>query len=319
MHPKRTSYRQIAAAAGVSHMTLYRVLNHAPNVTEATREKVIRIMKQLGCIDARLPSGCSVVIYADANNYMCKYADILARKLHDFPVTVRQFHAERNKSAFLRMIETASSLVYFEFMPERLLEECRERNPDLKIICINGSEGDINIGCDYFQQGRMAAEYIHSRGFRNLGIVLGKYAEGNPFYPGLYDRAMGCLHYWMYKYGHDKPELILDLDSCFAEKRSFPSVFFAVNTHLSDRLIQTAEQHHLKLLKDYSLLTVGRPEDDLNQHPDVDCVYHEPKDMLEIAVSFLFNPNLNKIHSKITINVQNNLKSYGTVRSFSRS
>ena len=308
MHPKRTSYRQIAIEAGVSFKTLYRVLNHEPNVTDSTREKVLRAMKRHGCIDARLPDGCSVVIYVDANDYMLTYARILAKRLRDFPVKVRLFQASTTKISFLRMVEKASRLVYFEFMPEDLLDACRDVNPTLKVICINGYQADINIGCDYFQQGRIAAEYLHHRGFRSLGIIHGNYMKEDPCYHGLHERAMGCRHDWMFEYGHDEPDHIFDIESYLAEKRPLPSVFFAVNTYLSNQFIRRAAEHHLKFLEDYYIFTAGRPEDSLRDCPDLDCVYHEMKDLLDIAITFLFNPNLSNIHSQIVINVKSNLQ-----------
>ena len=314
MHPKRTSYRKIAIEAGVSYKTLYRVLNHAPNVSDSTREKIIRIMKRHGCMDARLPAGCTIVIYVDANKYMLEHARNLVRKLHDFPVSVRLFQASDNETPFLRMVETASRLVYFEFMPEDLLKKCREANPDLKIICINGYQGDINIGCDYFQQGRMAAEYLHNCGFRSLGLFFGKDSTA-PFYQSVYDRGMGCFYDWTQKYGHDEPEKITDIDTYFSERRALPEAFLAMNTFLSGVFITKAAEHHLKLKKDYSILTFGRPEDFLQQEASpVDCIYHETKDMIDIALTYLFYPNLGNFHSRISVNMQSYLQIYGTVK-----
>ena len=315
MHPKRTSYRKIAIEAGVSYKTLYRVLNKAPNVSASTREKVIRTMKRYGCMDARLPAGCSIVIYVDENKYMLEHAQSLVRKLQDFPVSVRLFQALKNKTPFLQMVATASQLVYFEFMPEDLLKKCREENPDLKIICINGYQGDINIGCDYFQQGRMAAEYLHRCGVRHLGLFFGKINNSAPYYQGMHDRAMGCFYEWTQKFGHDEPEKIIDIDSYFQTQQTLPDAFLAMNTFLSKNFISKAAEHHLEPPKDYSIFTFGRPEDFLQlEVPAVDCIYHEIKDMLDVVLTYLFYPNLGNIHSQITVNVQSYLQIYGTVK-----
>ena len=41
---------------------------------------------------------------------------------------------------------------------------------------------------------------------------------------------------------------------------------------------------------------------------EVDCVYYKMKDLLDIAISFLFNLNLSNIQSRIEINVQSYLQ-----------
>lgn len=50
---------EVAKLAGVSHQTVSRVINHSPDVSDATREKVQRAIDQLGyrpstCPRARL-------------------------------------------------------------------------------------------------------------------------------------------------------------------------------------------------------------------------------------------------------------------------
>lgn len=45
---KRPSIFEVAKLAGVSHQTVSRVINHSPNVSAATREKVERAIEQLG-------------------------------------------------------------------------------------------------------------------------------------------------------------------------------------------------------------------------------------------------------------------------------
>ena len=45
---KRPSMFEVAKLAGVSHQTVSRVINHSPDVSDATREKVQRAIDQLG-------------------------------------------------------------------------------------------------------------------------------------------------------------------------------------------------------------------------------------------------------------------------------
>src|SRR5699024_1147109 len=44
----RPSMRQVAETAGVSHMTVSRVLNGHPSIKESTRDKVLLAVEQLG-------------------------------------------------------------------------------------------------------------------------------------------------------------------------------------------------------------------------------------------------------------------------------
>ncbi len=45
--PRATNIRQVAVVAGVSHMTVSRVINGSPNIAPATRERVLAAMRQL--------------------------------------------------------------------------------------------------------------------------------------------------------------------------------------------------------------------------------------------------------------------------------
>ena len=45
--PKAANIRQVATLAGVSHMTVSRVINDHPSIAPATRERVLEVMRQL--------------------------------------------------------------------------------------------------------------------------------------------------------------------------------------------------------------------------------------------------------------------------------
>jgi LacI family transcriptional regulator len=45
--PKRVTIRDVAAAAGVSHQTISRVLNERPDVAEETRQRVLQVIDEL--------------------------------------------------------------------------------------------------------------------------------------------------------------------------------------------------------------------------------------------------------------------------------
>ena len=45
---KRPSMFEVAKFAGVSHQTVSRVINHSPDVSDATREKVQKAIDELG-------------------------------------------------------------------------------------------------------------------------------------------------------------------------------------------------------------------------------------------------------------------------------
>ena len=45
--PEKLGIREVAALAGVSHMTVSRVLNGHPNIRPATRQRVLDVIQQL--------------------------------------------------------------------------------------------------------------------------------------------------------------------------------------------------------------------------------------------------------------------------------
>ncbi len=44
---RKPNIRQVALLAGVSHMTVSRVLNEHPSIASATRERVLEVMREL--------------------------------------------------------------------------------------------------------------------------------------------------------------------------------------------------------------------------------------------------------------------------------
>ena len=79
---KRPSMFEVAKMAGVSHQTVSRVINHSPDVSDATREKVQKAIDALGYRPSK--SACPRFASLPHHRLGCGRATLLWSDFRDF-------------------------------------------------------------------------------------------------------------------------------------------------------------------------------------------------------------------------------------------
>lgn len=164
--------RAIAEELHISAMTLYRVINNAPGVSQATRKRVVAALDKAGVFQSSRNTPQKVVLDIQNDPYKKHLAFSLLDKIPDQNYDIAIADHRNSKSAFLRMIADAQTVIFFSSPAPEIVKEVKEENPD--IFCINvsgGSEGDIVIGMHNFLGGRIAAEHLYNNGHRKIALA----------------------------------------------------------------------------------------------------------------------------------------------------
>lgn len=184
---KPTIY-DVAKSSGVSHQTVSRVLNHHPSVRPDTRERVERVMRELGYVPSQ---AARVLVTARTNLIGILASDTLlfgpAGMVHAIEMEARSFgyvtltcsipadseQGVREGIEHLRRLGIEALIVVTsQGLPHRL---ARELVTDIPVITVgSGSAGqDLVVGIDNIAGGRAATEYLIALGHRRIVHIAG--------------------------------------------------------------------------------------------------------------------------------------------------
>ncbi len=178
------SIYEIAEAVGVSHATVSRVLNGSPHVSDKTREAVLKLANEGNFktkLSARQTKVAFLVNYDDhLREARSGYLDVITIALIDAlshrEVAIEFFTQHNLNRLNPHQISGIIAMPWREDVNDIL----REFLP-LPIVLVNAApvEGMSSVACDHFKSGRMAAEYLLSRGCKRCCICLDTLDWGN--------------------------------------------------------------------------------------------------------------------------------------------
>lgn len=188
---KKVTIHDVAAAAGVSYQTVSRVLNERPDVSEETRERVLRIIQELGyqpsAIARSLTIGRSTTL------------GVVASGLEYFGpsqtlVGVEHYASQMGYSLLLYLVKDAENGEVDCILDELLSHQVSgiiwtvpeiggnkawipEKIPQLPvpIVFTNASphwEASV-VQIDNVLGGRMATEHLLEQGYQHIGVISG--------------------------------------------------------------------------------------------------------------------------------------------------
>jgi len=188
---KRITIRDVAAAAGVSHQTVSRVLNDRPDVAEETRRTVWRVIEEmayqpsaiarsltqnrshaLGVVTAGLgyagPSRTlnGITEQAERMGYTLLLKELPAFDIPDPQPTLRSLIARQVDGIIWAMPEVGENRAWFEEhlagFPAPVVFLTMDMRPGLSIVTVDNYAG-----------GRMATEHLLEQGYRHIGHITG--------------------------------------------------------------------------------------------------------------------------------------------------
>ena len=188
---KRTTIRDVAAAAGVSHQTVSRVLNDRPDVAEETRRHVLQVIEELGYQPSAIArsltqqrsltlgvvtAGLDYVGPSRTLNGITEQAErmgyaLLLKELprfdtQDLGPTFKSLIARQIDGIIWAVAEVGSNRDWiqeqFGRLPVPVIFLTMQPRPGLSIVAVDNYAG-----------GRMATEHLLEQGHRQIGHITG--------------------------------------------------------------------------------------------------------------------------------------------------
>ena len=178
--------RDVSEASGVSEMTVSRVLRNRGDVSDATREKVLRAAKDLGYVPNKIAGALAsqrvnlvgVVIPSLSNlvfpEVLGGISDALEGTGLQPVVGVTDYSPEKEETVLYEMLSWRPSgliVAGIEHSPAARAMMANSGIPIVEIMDVDGEGVDSVVGISHRRAGRQMAEAIVAAGYRRIGFL----------------------------------------------------------------------------------------------------------------------------------------------------
>ena len=307
---KRTTIRDVAAAAGVSHQTVSRVLNDRPDVAEDTRRHVLQSIEELeyqpsaiarslanqrtltlGVVTAGLdyvgPSRTlnGITEQAERMGYGLLLKELPRFDTQDLQPLFRSLIARQIDGVIWAVAEVGDNRAWLEEpmggLPVPTIFMTMEVHPEVTIVAIDNYAG-----------GRMVTEHLLEQGYRQVGHITGPldWWEARQRKAGWQDalQAAGVskagLHFeegdWT---GYSGEEAISRLLTSYPEM----DAVFVGNDQMALGVLQTACRRRIQVPADLAVVGFDGLPETAHYWPPLTTVYQDQKALGRTAVKEL--------------------------------
>lgn len=184
--PRPLTLRDVSEAAGVSEMTVSRVLRNRGDVSAATREKVLTAARTLGYVPNKIAGGLasqrvnlvSVIIPSLSNMVFPEVLGGISAELDDTglqPVVgVTNYSPSREDAVLYDMLSWRPSGVILAGLEHSKTARAMLDHaaiPVIEIMDVDGDPIDTAVGISHRRAGRDMAEEILASGYRRIGFI----------------------------------------------------------------------------------------------------------------------------------------------------
>lgn len=184
--PRPLTLRDVSEAAGVSEMTVSRVLRNRGDVSDATRARVLQAAKRLGYVPNKIAGALAssrvnlvaVVIPSLSNMVFPEVLAGISDALDDTPlqpvVGVTDYSPEKEEKVLYEMLSWRPSGVIvagLEHSDAARAMLAASGIPVVEIMDTDGTPVDAMVGISHRRAGREMAEAILAAGYRRIGFM----------------------------------------------------------------------------------------------------------------------------------------------------
>ena len=184
--PRPLTLRDVSEAAGVSEMTVSRVLRNRGDVSEATREKVLRAAKRLGYVPNRIAGALAsqrvnlvaVIIPSLGNmvfpDVLSGISSVLEAEGLQPVVGVTDYLPEKEERVLYEMLSWRPSGVIVAGLEHSDASRAMLRAagiPVVEIMDLDGTPVDAMVGISHRRAGREMGRAILAEGYRRIGFL----------------------------------------------------------------------------------------------------------------------------------------------------
>ena len=181
---KRTTIKDIAAAAEVDPSTVTRALQNSPRVREATRERIQALAREMGYVPNMAArtlvtkrSGIIGLVIPDMTNpffaELARGIETEAQK-HSLRVLTRNTEgleaAERDAIGFFTELKVEGLVVAMARCPREYYEDLASPVP---LVHVNRDDLPHHVSCDRYSGSREIMEHLIDSGHRHIALVTG--------------------------------------------------------------------------------------------------------------------------------------------------
>ena len=178
--------RDVSEASGVSEMTVSRVLRNRDEVSDATRNKVLRAARELGYVPNRIAGALAArkanlvaVVIPSLSNMV--FPEVLAGISETFSGTALQpvvgvtnYCPDREEAALYEILSWRPSGAIVAGLEHSDTSRAMLRSagvPVVEIMDVDGQPLDAMVGISHRQAGRVMAGAILAEGYRRIGFI----------------------------------------------------------------------------------------------------------------------------------------------------
>ncbi len=178
--------RDVSEASGVSEMTVSRVLRNRGDVSDATRERVLRTAKQLGYVPNKIAGALAsnrvnlvaVIIPSMSNmvfpEVMTGITQVLEETELQPVVGITGYSPEKEEKVLYEMLSWRPSGVIIAGIEHTEASRAMLRASGIPVVEIMDTDGtpvDSMVGISHRRAGQKMAEAILKGGYRNIGFL----------------------------------------------------------------------------------------------------------------------------------------------------
>jgi LacI family transcriptional regulator len=304
----RSTIRDVAAAAGVSIATVSRVLNGRPDVAQATREAVLRAVRDLGFTSnrsARSLSGGRTSLVAvtlpllDAEYFariLAGTADALYEQDLQIVLSPTLHLRDRAVTSLARLangLTDGAVLILPEQSKDELTALGRSGYPFVVIDPTEPlDEGVPAVSAANALGGRAAAEHLLSLGHRRVGVITGV-----PDWLASVERLNGYRSALAAAGVLPDPALVVESDwaveggergaADLLDRHEPPTAIFAFNDNMAVGVLRAARARRLRVPEDLAVVGFDDSEQATNTTPALTTVRQPLAEMGRMGVSLL--------------------------------
>jgi len=184
--PAQSTLRDVAMAANVSEMTVSRVLRNTGSVAEKTRDKVLKIVDQLGFVPNQIAgslatstSNLIAVIIPSLRNQvftevLSGITDHLESNGFKAVIGISEYDLDREEALIRSMLSwRPSGLVVSNMAHTQSTRKILKQAgiPVVQIMEIEQDAVDSCVGVDHVKAGALMAQHFLQRGYRRIGYI----------------------------------------------------------------------------------------------------------------------------------------------------
>ncbi|MBQ4849749.1 LacI family DNA-binding transcriptional regulator [Pseudoalteromonas sp. MMG012] len=308
---KKVTINSVATYAGVSKKTVSRVLNNEPNVSPATREKVLKVFKELDYTPNPIARGLarnrSFIIGCLYDNpsksYITRVQSGALEACHKHYYNLLIHPCELRGDALIANIEnllTTSRLDGLVLTPPfsdsiELIEFLKRKNVNYaRVASAIEDDESISVRSNDEQGAFEITEHLIELGHANIAFIKGHpdhsateqrfsgYQRALSTHNIAFNNALVAEGNFSYHSGADSAKAILDITPR-------PSAVFASNDYMAAAVLKLATQRHLKVPEDISI--AGFDNAPIARHiwPGLTTIAQPVEEMTRQAVELLIN------------------------------